>query len=238
MLKALGLRKRFGEREVVKGVDLKVSQGEVVGLLGPNGAGKTTTFYMITGLICPDGGTITLGGEDLTPLPMYQRAQKGLSYLPQEHSVFRRLTARENILAVMELRGIPERERENRADRLVAEFHLEAVADTMAYALSGGEQRRVEIARALALEPKMLLLDEPFAGIDPIVVAELQHLVVAMKERGIGIIITDHNVRETLRITDRAYIINEGQILAHGAPKTIANDMQVRCLYLGEEFEL
>ncbi len=238
MLRALGLRKSFGDREIVKGVDLKVSRGEVVGLLGPNGAGKTTTFYMIIGLIRPDGGTISLEGEDLTSLPMYQRAQEGLSYLPQEHSVFRRLTSRENILAVMELRGIPKRQREDRADRLIAEFHLEAVADTMSYALSGGEQRRVEIARALALEPKVLLLDEPFAGIDPIVVAELQHLVMAMKKRGIGIIITDHNVRETLRITDRAYIINEGQILAHGAPKTIANDMQVRCLYLGEEFEL
>ncbi len=238
MLKAVGLRKRFGDREVVKGVEIQVSRGEIVGLLGPNGAGKTTTFYMITGLIRPDGGNIYLDNEDLTGLAMYQRAQKGLSYLPQEHSVFRRLTARENILAVMELRGIPERERKRRTERLIEEFHLEAVADTMAYALSGGEQRRVEIARALALEPKMLLLDEPFAGIDPIVVAELQHLVIAMKERGIGIIITDHNVRETLRITDRTYIINEGEILAHGSPKTIASDLQVRCLYLGEDFEL
>lgn len=223
---------------MVKGVDLYVSKGEVVGLLGPNGAGKTTTFYMIIGLIKPDNGHIYLDREDLTGMAMYQRAQKGLSYLPQEHSVFRRLTAKENILAVMELRGIPETERKRRTERLIEEFHLEAVADTMAYALSGGEQRRVEIARALALEPKVLLLDEPFAGIDPIVVAELQQLVIAMKKRGIGIIITDHNVRETLRITDRAYIINKGEILAQGAPKTIANDTQVRCLYLGEDFEL
>ncbi len=238
MLRAVGLEKSFGQRQVVKGVDLYVSKGEVVGLLGPNGAGKTTTFYMIIGLIKPDNGHIYLDREDLTGMAMYQRAQKGLSYLPQEHSVFRRLTAKENILAVMELRGIPETERKRRTERLIEEFHLEAVADTMAYALSGGEQRRVEIARALALEPKVLLLDEPFAGIDPIVVAELQQLVIAMKKRGIGIIITDHNVRETLRITDRAYIINKGEILAQGAPKTIANDTQVRCLYLGEDFEL
>ncbi len=238
MLRAVGLEKSFGQRQVVKGVDLYVSKGEVVGLLGPNGAGKTTTFYMIIGLIKPDNGHIYLDREDLTGMAMYQRAQKGLSYLPQEHSVFRRLTAKENILAVMELRGIPETERKRRTERLIEEFHLEAVADTMAYALSGGEQRRVEIARALALEPKVLLLDEPFAGIDPIVVAELQQLVITMKKRGIGIIITDHNVRETLRITDRAYIINKGEILAQGAPKTIANDTQVRCLYLGEDFEL
>jgi lipopolysaccharide export system ATP-binding protein len=237
-LQAVRLEKSFGKRQVVKGIDLYVSKGEVVGLLGPNGAGKTTTFYMITGLIKPDNGHIYLGGEDLTRMAMYQRAQKGLSYLPQEHSVFRRLTAKENIMAVMELRGIPEAERKRRTERLIEEFHLEAVADTMAYALSGGEQRRVEIARALALSPKVLLLDEPFAGIDPIVVAELQQLVVAMKKKGIGIIITDHNVRETLKITDRAYIINKGEILAQGIPETIANNTQVRCLYLGEDFEL
>lgn len=237
-LEARGLEKSFKGRKVVKGVSLEVAQGEVVGLLGPNGAGKTTVFYMITGLIAPDAGTIHINGEDISSLPMYKRAQKGLGYLPQEPSVFRRLTVWENIMAVLELLDIPSTERYRRAHRLLEDMGLTKVKNSMAYTLSGGERRRVEIARALAIDPAFILLDEPFAGIDPIVVEELQEVIKSMKERDIGIIITDHNVRETLHITDRAYIINEGEILEEGLPEVIASSPRAREIYLGEGFTL
>ncbi len=237
-LEARGLEKSFKGRKVVKGVSLEVSQGEVVGLLGPNGAGKTTVFYMITGLISPDAGTIHLNGEDITHLPMYKRARKGLGYLPQEPSVFRRLKVWENIMAVLELLEVPPAERKGRTDRLLADMGLERVRNSVAYTLSGGERRRVEIARALALSPSFILLDEPFAGIDPIVVEELQEVIKAMKNRGIGVVITDHNVRETLHITDRTYIIGEGEILEEGPPEVIASSPRARRIYLGEGFTL
>ena len=237
-LEAWGLEKSFKGRKVVKGVSLEVSQGEVVGLLGPNGAGKTTVFYMITGLIAPDAGTIKLNGEDITSLPMYKRARKGLGYLPQEPSVFRRLKVWENIMAVLELLNIPSAERKRRTQRLLEDLGLEKVKNSVAYTLSGGERRRVEIARALAIDPAFILLDEPFAGIDPIVVEELQKVIKAMKDRGIGVIITDHNVRETLHITDRTYIISEGEILEEGPPEVIASSPRAREIYLGEGFTL
>ncbi len=237
-LEARGLEKSFKGRKVVKGVSLEVSQGEVVGLLGPNGAGKTTVFYMITGLIAPDRGTIHLNGEDVTSLPMYKRARKGLGYLPQEPSVFRKLKVWENIMAVLELLDVPPGEREARTRRLLEDLGLERVKESVAYTLSGGERRRVEIARALALTPSFILLDEPFAGIDPIVVEELQEVIKTMKERGIGVVITDHNVRETLHITDRTYIISEGEILEEGPPEVIASSPKARKIYLGEGFTL
>ncbi len=238
MLEALGLRKSFGRREVVKRVSLKVDKGEVVGLLGPNGAGKTTTFYMIVGVIKPDGGRILLDGEDVTELPMYMRARSGLGYLPQEPSVFRKLTVWENIEAVLELRGLSEKERKERTERLIEEFGLQKVKDVKGYALSGGERRRVEIARALSVLPKYMLLDEPFAGLDPIAVSDLQNLIRDLKNRGIGVVITDHNVRETLRVTDRAYIISDGEIIAEGTPEEVASVPKVRSVYLGRDFEL
>ena len=237
-LEARNLEKSFKGRKVVKGVSLEVSQGEVVGLLGPNGAGKTTVFYMITGLIAPDAGSIHLNGEDITHLPMYKRARRGLGYLPQEPSVFRRLKVWENIMAVLELLDVPPAERKSRTDRLLVDMGLERVRNSVAYTLSGGERRRVEIARALALSPAFILLDEPFAGIDPIVVEELQEVIKAMKNRGIGVVITDHNVRETLHITDRTYIIGEGEILEEGPPEVIASSPRARKIYLGEGFTL
>ncbi|RLD94879.1 MAG: LPS export ABC transporter ATP-binding protein [Aquificota bacterium] len=237
-LEARNLEKSFKGRKVVKGVSLEVSQGEVVGLLGPNGAGKTTVFYMITGLIAPDAGSIHLNGEDITHLPMYKRARRGLGYLPQEPSVFRRLKVWENIMAVLELLDVPPSERKSRTDRLLVDMGLERVRNSVAYTLSGGERRRVEIARALALSPAFILLDEPFAGIDPIVVEELQEVIKAMKNRGIGVVITDHNVRETLHITDRTYIIGEGEILEEGPPEVIASSPRARKIYLGEGFTL
>ncbi len=237
-LKAQGLVKRYGERAVVNGVSIEVRGGEVVGLLGPNGAGKTTTFYMMVGIIKPDEGSIVMDGEEITGLPMYLRARKGLGYLPQEPSVFRKLTVRENIEAVLELLGFSEEEIRERTKRLLSEFGLERVADVKGYALSGGERRRVEVARALSVSPKFMLLDEPFAGLDPIVVADLQQLIVDLKNRGIGVIITDHNVRETLKVTDRAYIINEGVIVAEGTPEEIASMPKVRDIYLGRDFAL
>lgn len=237
-LEARNLEKSFKGRKVVKGVSLEVSQGEVVGLLGPNGAGKTTVFYMITGLIAPDAGSIHLNGEDITHLPMYKRARRGLGYLPQEPSVFRRLEVWENIMAVLELLDVPPAERKSRTDRLLVDMGLERVRNSVAYTLSGGERRRVEIARALALSPAFILLDEPFAGIDPIVVEELQEVIKAMKNRGIGVVITDHNVRETLHITDRTYIIGEGEILEEGPPEVIASSPRARKIYLGEGFTL
>ncbi len=238
MLQASELRKSYGNREVVKGVSIKVRQGEVVGLLGPNGAGKTTTFYMMVGIIRPDSGRIELDGEDITDMPMYLRARKGIGYLPQEPSVFRKLTVRENIVAVLELLGLTDREIEERVNKLLKDFGLERVQDTKGYALSGGERRRVEIARALSVLPKYMLLDEPFAGLDPIAVSDLQKLIQDLKHRNIGVIVTDHNVRETLKVTDRAYIISDGEIIAEGAPEEIASLPKVRDVYLGREFEL
>jgi len=238
MLKALNLSKSFGKRKVVDGVSIFVERGEVVGLLGPNGAGKTTTFYMITGIIKPDEGSIELDGEPITDLPMYMRARKGIGYLPQEPSVFRKLTVWENIYAVLEMLDYPEDECVKRTERLIEEFQLFRVKDTKGYALSGGERRRVEIARALSVLPKFMLLDEPFAGLDPIVVSELQGIIADLKKRGIGVIITDHNVRETLKVTDRAYIINEGKIIAEGTPETIAAIPMVKEVYLGRDFQL
>ncbi len=238
MLRAEGLVKSYGGRRVVDGVSIEVRKGEVVGLLGPNGAGKTTTFYMIVGLIRPDEGKITLDDEDITHLPMHLRARAGLGYLPQEASVFRKLTVRENIEAVLELLDVPASEIKRRTDELLEDFGLKKVENTKGYALSGGERRRVEIARALSVLPKFMLLDEPFAGLDPIAVSDLQGLIRDLKKRSIGVVITDHNVRETLKVTDRAYIISDGRIIAHGTPEEIASMERVREIYLGREFEL
>ena len=232
------VRKRYRNREAVKGVSLGIAPGEVVGLLGPNGAGKTTIFYMIVGLVRPDAGTVLLNGEDITRLPMHRRARMGLGYLPQEPSVFRKLTVRENILAFLEETSLPSGEREERLRELLAEMRISHVQETMGYSLSGGERRRVEIARSLVISPEFLLLDEPFAGIDPISVADLQQVILGLKEKGIGVIITDHNVRDTLTVCDRAYIISEGEILLEGNPEEIASSPRVREIYLGEQFSL
>lgn len=238
MLEGRDLRKRYRQRWVVNGVTVQVRQGEVVGLLGPNGAGKTTTFYMLTGFIRPDSGRVLFDGQDITALPMYRRAQLGISYLPQEPSVFRKLTVEENIRLVLEMRGVPWRRQNEIVDQLLAEFNLMHVRHNWGQALSGGERRRVEIARALATDPRFLLLDEPFTGVDPIAVEDLQRAIVQLKQKGIGILITDHNVRETLKITDRSYIISDGVIRAHGTPQEIVNDPLARRYYLGERFEL
>lgn len=232
------LKKRYREREAVKGVSFQIAPGEVVGLLGPNGAGKTTIFYMIVGLVRPDNGTVFLNGQDITRLPMHRRARMGLGYLPQEPSVFRKLTVRENILAFLEETSLPKGEREKRLEGLLAEMRVSHVKETMGYSLSGGERRRVEIARSLVISPVFLLLDEPFAGIDPISVADLQEVILGLKEKGIGVIITDHNVRDTLTVCDRAYIISEGEILLEGNPEEIASSPRVREIYLGEQFSL
>ena len=221
-LTAEGLIKIYQGRRVVNHIDLAINPGEVVGLLGPNGAGKTTTFYMIVGLIRPDGGTITLDGEDLSRCPMYLRARKGLNYLPQEPSIFRKLTVRENILAILETLSLSPAEREERLQGLLAELDLTGLAENRAYSLSGGERRRVEITRALVTSPKYILLDEPFAGIDPLAVADIGKIIAQLKAKGIGVIISDHNVRETLSVCDRAYIVNEGTILVEGTPAAIA----------------
>jgi len=238
LLRAEGLVKAFRKRVVVRNVSIEVRPGEVIGLLGPNGAGKTTTFSMIVGLLRPDAGRIIFGDKDVTRLPMYLRARGGMAYLPQEPSVFRNLTVRENLLAILEYQPLSRRDRETRADRLLEDLNITRLADSPAHTLSGGERRRTEIARALAIEPKVFLLDEPFAGIDPIAVADLQETVKQLSERGIAVIITDHNVRETLQITRRAYIINEGRILAEGSPEEIAANPDVRRIYLGERFRL
>jgi lipopolysaccharide export system ATP-binding protein len=238
LLEARDLQKWYGKRKVVNGVSFNVNQGEVVGLLGPNGAGKTTTFYMIVGLVRPDGGAVTLGNDDITTLPMYLRAQRGISYLPQEPSVFRKLTVEENLLSVFETMGLPLSERERRTKELLEEFGITHIARNRAFSLSGGERRRVEIARSLAINPAFILLDEPFAGIDPIAVFEIQRIVSQLRARGIGILITDHNVRETLKITDRAYIIKEGEIFRQGVPEILSADAEVRRIYLGETFNL
>jgi len=232
------LRKRYRRREVVKAVSLEARSGEVVGLLGPNGAGKTTIFYMMVGLVRPDAGEVRLNGIPVTDLPMHRRARMGLGYLPQEPSVFRKLTVRDNILAFLEETTLSSGERRERAEVILGEMRIGHVADTMGYALSGGERRRVEIARALVLSPDFLLLDEPFAGIDPISVADLQQVILGLKERGIGVIMTDHNVRDTLKVCDRAYIISEGAILLAGKPGEIAASDRVREIYLGDGFSL
>jgi lipopolysaccharide export system ATP-binding protein len=238
VLEALGLVKSYGGRVVVRDLSLKVAPGEVVGLLGPNGAGKTTAFYMVTGLISPDQGQVRLDGADITGLPMYARARKGIGYLPQEPSIFRRLSVADNVDAVLERMRLEARERVRRKEELLEEFGVAHLASARAYTLSGGERRRVEIARALAADPSHLLLDEPFAGIDPIAVSDIQGIVEALKAKGIGVLITDHNVRETLQITDRAYIIYQGTILESGTPRQVAESPHVRRIYLGERFTL
>jgi lipopolysaccharide export system ATP-binding protein len=231
--------KSYKRRQVVSGVSIHVSQGEVVGLLGPNGAGKTTSFYMIVGLIPPDSGRILADGEDITRVPMYMRArQYGISYLPQEPSVFRKLTVEENILAVLEVQNITREARRARTEKLLKQLNIEHIRKTRGYALSGGERRRVEIARCLCIQPSFILLDEPFSGIDPIAVIDLQEIIFDLKASGIGVLITDHNVRETLSVTDRAYIINQGKIFRDGTPEELGNDPEVRRVYLGEGFTL
>jgi lipopolysaccharide export system ATP-binding protein len=236
---AEGIGKSYKGRQVVRGVNLKISRGEVVGLLGPNGAGKTTSFYMIVGLVPPETGRILVDDIDITRTPMYLRARNyGISYLPQEPSVFRKLTVEENILAVLEAQALDTRERKSRAERLIAQLNLGHIRGTRGYALSGGERRRVEIARSLCIQPNFILLDEPFSGIDPIAVLELQRIIFDLKSSGIGILITDHNVRETLSVTDRAYIIAEGKIFRAGTPHELGNDVEVRRVYLGEGFSL
>ena len=238
-LEARSLAKRYRRRRVVDGVDLAVNAGEVVGLLGPNGAGKTTSFYMIVGLIAADAGQIMLDGADITHRPMHARARRGLSYLAQEASVFRKLTARDNLLAVLEMRaGSSRDDSRQRCDELLDELGIGHVADSLALSLSGGERRRLEIARALAVEPKVMLLDEPFAGVDPIAVGDIKSIISHLRDRRIGVLITDHNVRETLDICDRAYIINAGRVIAAGSPAALLQDPQVRAVYLGEHFRL
>jgi lipopolysaccharide export system ATP-binding protein len=237
-LVATGLTKQFRGRRVVDGVSLGISPGEVVGLLGPNGAGKTTTFHLILGLLPPNAGRVSLDGHDITALPMYMRARRGIGYLPQEASIFRRMAVDENLLSILEMRGVAPDEARARCDELIQEFGLSRVARSQGYALSGGERRRAEIARALASDPRYMMLDEPFAGIDPIAVVELQRVVVRLKEKRIGVLITDHNVRETLQITDHAYIISQGKIFRQGTPSVLASDAEVRKVYLGEHFRL
>lgn len=237
-LEAKGLDKRFHRRHVVRAVDLTLQPGEIVGLLGPNGAGKTTIFSMMVGLTRPTGGQVLLDGVDVTGLPMHQRARAGLGYLPQEPSVFQKLTAEENLTAVLELLGVSRADRHERSRSMLEEFGLSHVARQLAYTLSGGERRRLEIARALLVEPRYLLLDEPFSGIDPIVVGELQTLLVNICRQGLGILITDHNVQETLKVTTRAYLIYEGRVLHAGTPERLAADPQARAVYLGEQFQL
>ncbi len=238
MLHARDLIKRYKGRTVVGGVSVDVRQGEIVGLLGPNGAGKTTTFYMITGLVRPNSGHVYLGDVEITDLPMYKRAQLGIGYLPQEASVFRKLSVEDNIRAILELTGLSKQQQSHRLEQLLGEFGLEHVRKNMGDVLSGGERRRTEIARALATEPKFILLDEPFAGVDPIAVEDIQSIVSKLKERNIGVLITDHNVQETLSITDRAYLLFEGKILKQGTAEELAADEQVRKVYLGQNFEL
>ena len=238
VLGAIGLRKSYRKRTVVDDVSLEIKQTEIVGLLGPNGAGKTTVFYMIVGLERPDGGKIFLNSKDISRLPMYLRARNGISYLPQEASVFRKLTVEENILLVLQALPLARREREHRLEALLNELDIAYVRHTKAYQLSGGERRRTEIARCLVIEPRFILLDEPFAGIDPIAVIDIQRILQSLRARGIGVLITDHNVRETLAITDRAYIINEGQIFRAGTPDELTGDEEVKRVYLGENFRM
>ena len=236
-LSAHNLVKRFKKRTVVREVSLSVNAGEIVGLLGPNGAGKTTSFYMMVGLIAPDGGRIEIDGKDVTRLPMHQRARLGVGYLPQEASVFRRMSVADNILAILELReDLDSAGRKSELARLLEELHVGQIRDSLGLSLSGGERRRVEIARALAANPRFILLDEPFAGVDPIAVKDIHNIVEHLQQRGIGVLVTDHNVREMLRICARAYILNEGQVIAEGTPESLEADETVRKVYLGEDF--
>jgi lipopolysaccharide export system ATP-binding protein len=237
-LQTCEISKTYNRRKVVDDVSISLDTGEVVGLLGPNGAGKTTSFYMIVGLVTPDSGRISLDDKEITTLPMYQRARHGISYLPQEPSVFRKLSVEDNLMAILETLPISNRERKERMSRLIEQLGLEKVAKSKGYMLSGGERRRVEIARSLVIEPSFLLLDEPFSGIDPIQVLELQNIISDLKRSGIGILVTDHNVRETLAVTDRAYIINNGRIFRAGSPESLGRDPEVKRVYLGESFTL
>jgi lipopolysaccharide export system ATP-binding protein len=237
-LRTKALTKSYGGRTVVRDVSIEVAAGEIVGLLGPNGAGKTTTFYMTVGLTAPDSGTVELDGKDVTGDPMYVRARKGIGYLPQEPSIFRGLTVEQNILAILETLGVDRVARERRLAELLGELGLASLAKSPAYTLSGGERRRAEITRALVMSPRFILLDEPFAGIDPIAVTEIQKIVFHLRDRGIGVLITDHNVRETMRITDRAYIVHDGRIYRSGTPGALAADSDVRGIYLGADFRL
>ncbi len=238
ILRSDGLVKRYKSRTVVNQVTIQVRQGEIVGLLGPNGAGKTTTFYMIVGMVRPNGGRVFADGKEITSMPMYERARLGIGYLPQEASVFRRLTVRDNLLAVLEISDMPRNVREEKCDRLLEDFGLTHLVKSKGYVLSGGERRRTEIARALALDPKFMLLDEPFAGIDPIAVEDIMKIVMKLKEKNIGVLVTDHNVHETLSITDHSYLLFEGKILKSGTAEYLANDPEARRLYLGENFKL
>ena len=238
ILSTVDLIKSFKGRKVVNDVNLRIAQGEVVGLLGPNGAGKTTTFYIIVGLTDPDSGQVLLDGANITHLPMYLRARNGISYLPQEPSIFRKLTVEENIMAVLETLPLSAHQRRERLEELIEELGLQQVRRSAGYLLSGGERRRVEIARSLVISPSFILLDEPFSGIDPLTVLDIQKIIVQLKESGIGVLVTDHNVRETLRVTDRAYIINQGQIFRAGTPEELGNDAEVKRIYLGDSFRL
>jgi lipopolysaccharide export system ATP-binding protein len=238
LLDVEGIRKSFGGRTVVNSVSFSVAEGEIVGLLGPNGAGKTTSFKMIVGILTPEAGTVHFKGEDITKLPMYRRARKGMGYLSQEASVFQHMTVRQNILAVLEARGVRRKEREEKTNDILEEFGLSHVANNKAHSLSGGERRRLEIARSLATSPSLLLLDEPFSGVDPIAVSSLQELIRNLSGRGIGILLTDHSVRETLKVTDSAYIIRDGNILVHGSSDYLINDHDAREHYLGHDFKM
>ncbi|QSR86662.1 LPS export ABC transporter ATP-binding protein [Candidatus Methylacidiphilum infernorum] len=238
LIRSVQLVKEYGGRKVVNGIDLVVNRGEIVGLLGPNGAGKTTTFYMLVGLVMPTKGKVYLDNEDVTTMPMYKRARKGLGYLPQEDSVFRKLTVEENLMAILEFLDISKEERLRRLETLIHDFGLEKVKKTLAMSLSGGEKRRLSIARALTTSPSILLLDEPFSGVDPLAVYDLQQLVLSLKERGVSVLITDHNVRETLSIVDRAYLIYEGKVMSHGTSEFLINDPVTRELYLGPRFSM
>ena len=238
ILRAENLVKKYGIRTVVKGVSMEVKQGEIVGFLGPNGAGKTTSFYMITGQIVPNAGQVFLDDMEITRLPMYKRAQQGLGYLPQDASVFRKMSVEDNIMSVMEMSEMKKAERQERLEALIDEFNLSKVRKSLGIQLSGGERRRCEIARALAIDPKFILLDEPFAGVDPIAVEDIQYIIAKLKYKNIGVIITDHNVGETLAITDRAYLLYEGTILQQGTPESLAGDDDVRTKYLGQNFVL
>lgn len=237
-LQAVEVSKSYRGRKVVDDVNLEIAQGEVVGLLGPNGAGKTTTFYILVGLTRPDSGTVLLDGEDITDLPMYRRARSGISYLPQEPSVFRKLTVEENLLAVLETLPLTAQHRRDKQEELLSQMGLESVRHNIANTLSGGERRRLEIARSLVLQPAFILLDEPFSGIDPVTVLDIQRIIQDLRAAGIGVLVTDHNVRETLRVTDRAYIIHDGKIFLTGPPTMLSEDADVRRIYLGEHFRL
>ncbi|MBD3642388.1 MAG: LPS export ABC transporter ATP-binding protein [Marinobacter sp.] len=239
VLRASNLAKSYKQKKVVIDVSLEIQSGEIVGLLGPNGAGKTTCFYMIVGLVPADRGRITIDGQDITPLPMHGRARKGIGYLPQEASVFRKLTVRDNIMAILETRkGLSRADRDHKLEELLEEFHITHIRDSVGMALSGGERRRVEIARALAMEPAFILLDEPFAGVDPISVSDIKHIIRHLRDKGIGVLITDHNVRETLDICENAYIVSGGHIIASGSSEEILANQQVKEVYLGNEFRL